>query len=118
MSQACGYRILYTDGRELLGQVQLPADADKRHAIVRQLAQSVVGEGNNAEHVNVFVDGEYRDMFVDEIGHAKDLPLNEAATVIYRNNVLVHEPGKYRPEELPYIVGDAILFGRKVWGRD
>ena len=39
---------------------------------------------------------------------------NEAATAIYRNNVLSQVPGK-EPETLPCIVGPAVLFSRRVW---
>jgi hypothetical protein len=73
------------------------------------------------ERVRVFwgVRGEppcYLDMFVDESGRRKKLPRNEAATRIYRNNVLVHEPERYEyPELLPAIYGPAVLFYDRVW---
>ena len=57
---------------------------------------------------------EYLDMFVDETGHAKDLPRNEAATAIYRANWLRQHPGT-DPESLPFIAGPAVLFDRRVW---
>lgn len=69
------------------------------------------------EHVRVLdpaVD-DYRDMFVDEMGHmrAEPKPRNDAATRLYRNNWLVHEGGA--PEDLPWIAGNAIVFDRIVW---
>lgn len=67
-----------------------------------------------AEHVRVLHNGEYLDLFVDEDGLHKDLPRNELATTIYRNNVMTHEPDT-DPESLPFIAGDAVLFDRKVW---
>ena len=60
-------------------------------------------------------DGERRDMFVEELGHVRKTgakPLNEAATKIYRNNMVSQGA---RPEDLPTIVGDAVLFHRIVW---
>lgn len=72
--------------------------------------------GGRMEHVTVFHNGEYVDMFVDDDGKEKNLPRNEKATRIYRNNVLTHEPGKYPdPEVLPYVYGPAVLFLEKVW---
>ena len=49
------------------------------------------------EHVSVLADFagglKFRrsDMFVDEMGHQKGLPRNEAATAIYRRNALLHQ---------------------------
>jgi hypothetical protein len=79
--------------------------------------------GAPMEHVRVFGDFNgganyrYLDMFVNELGHLSEppLPRNEAATLIYRRNVLYHEPGKYDPEELPWIAGPAVLFEKIVW---
>lgn len=68
------------------------------------------------ERANVFWDGKYTDMFVDDCGKLKGLPRNEKATTIYRNNCLVHDPVSYPdPEKMPCIYGTAILFSRKVW---
>ena len=75
------------------------------------------------EHVFVYMGEEpglgrsaYRDMFVDERGQLDGFPRNEAATAIYRRNVLMHEPAKHPdPEALPDIVGLAVLFERQVW---
>lgn len=66
------------------------------------------------EHVSVLHHGRRADMFVDENGHAKGLPRNEAGTAIYRANALSHEPGT-APESLPFIVGRVVLFSRRVW---
>jgi hypothetical protein len=79
-------------------------------------------DGGDPEHVRVFTyfaEGEpdrYLDMFVDELGGPKGLPRNDRATVIYRNNVLVHAPAEYPdPEAMPMIYGTAVLFARRVW---
>lgn len=72
------------------------------------------------EHVSVLADFEgataFRraDMFVDEDGHAKGLPLNGNATEIYRRNALIHQ-GVKDPETLSWIAGTAVLFDRIVW---
>lgn len=61
------------------------------------------------EHVTVLYNGQRRDMFVDENGHGKDLPYNDEATKIYRNNWLTQHPD-VDPDSMPYIVGTAVLF--------
>jgi hypothetical protein len=125
---ATEYRILYYDGRVVSREIELPpADAQRalkpsdnqreRWALVRGIAQDVIGLGNEIEHVNVWHTGKYLDMFVDETGVLKALPRNEQATTIYRANVLAHEPETVGDiEELPFIAGDAVLFMEKVWG--
>lgn len=58
----------------------------------------------------------YRDLFVNEMGHVRQLQRNELATAIYRNNVLVHDPARNPiPEALPWIAGPAVLFRERVW---
>jgi hypothetical protein len=42
------------------------------------------------------------------------LPRNEAATLIYRRNAMLHQ-GVKDPEEVSFIVGPAVLFDRIVW---
>ncbi len=72
------------------------------------------------EHVTVLADFNgglaFRrsDMFVDELGHPKNLPRNEAATIIYRRNALLNQ-GARDPEALDWIAGPAVLFERIVW---
>jgi len=66
------------------------------------------------ERVNVLHAGHYTDMFVDEDGIMKKLPVNEAATAIYRANWL-HQHPKTDPSTLPAIYGPAVLFQRRVW---
>lgn len=68
--------------------------------------------GMNLERVRVFWEGEYTDMFVGQ--DSCDGIRNVKATEIYRNNILVHEPGTY-PESLPPVCGPAVLFSRRVW---
>src|SRR5258708_1352178 len=55
--------------------------------------------GADPEHVNVFWENKYTDMFVDDVGKLKELPRNEQATAIYRNNWMVHRQG-VEPESM------------------
>ena len=56
----------------------------------------------------------YTDMFVDEDGFTKNLPRNEKATAIYRNNWLTQYPNT-DPEMMAFIVGPAVVFSDRVW---
>ena len=114
------YIVLRVNGRNELRHCELP-DLMAPNFLHRldDLVRGFVGQP--VEHVNVFSDFNdndeyaYRDMFVHEDGHLVGLSCNDVATAIYRANVLMHEPGKYRPESLPVIVGTAVLFRDKVW---
>lgn len=53
------------------------------------------------------------DMFVDEDGHARGLPFNPTASAIYRAFAI--RAGRARAEDLPPIVGPAVLFDCRVW---
>lgn len=66
------------------------------------------------EHVNVWHQGRYADMLVDETGSLKGLPVNEKASEIYHANVKAHFPDEFR-SDMPMIYGDALLFEQKVW---
>lgn len=64
------------------------------------------------EKVNVFYEGEYEQMFVDETGALKpDRQINQAATNIYHNNCRVHDPAIL--DESIKIYGVAILLTGK-----
>jgi len=86
-----------------------PSLADLKKAILPQLDGA-----EYFEHVTVLFEGGPADMFVDEIGHRKQLPRNELATAIYRAAWLDEHPTDH-PESLPWIAGPAVLFGRRVW---
>ncbi|MDB5596220.1 MAG: hypothetical protein JWM36_3181 [Hyphomicrobiales bacterium] len=73
-----------------------------------------LGEDVHLEHVSVLIDGRPTDMFVDEDGMSKGLPVNVAATKIYRANSLLRNPD-LDAEKLPKIVGPAVVFSRRVW---
>jgi hypothetical protein len=113
MSVHTTYHILATDGERTTRTVEWPRDPG--YDRIKALIEPILGAGNWLEHVAVLHEGQRRDMFVDENGHSKRLPRNEVATEIYRSNWLTQHPG-VDPEELPHIVGPAVLFpDRLVW---
>ncbi len=110
------YVIFYPDGSSTEGSCDLEEQPgyDAINAVVRPLIRTLLTKSDHMEHVTVLHEGERRDMFVDDEGQRKDLDRNEAATSIYRNNWMTHYP-KTDPETIPYIYGDAVLFGRRIW---
>jgi hypothetical protein len=86
---------------------------------INGLMQLLIG-CEHCEHVSVLADFngglafKRADMFVDEMGHDRGLPRNEAATIIYRRNALLYQNVKIA-ETLPWIAGPAVLFERIVW---
>jgi hypothetical protein len=76
----------------------------------------LLGAGAMIEHVSILVDGERRDMFVDEGGLSKGLPRNDAATAIYQAAVSNREHPELSMSDAAWLVGVAILFPeRRVW---
>lgn len=69
-------------------------------------------DGAWLEHVSVLYRGQRTDMFVDEEGLLKNLPLNPLATKIY--HTIGHAKGMDMAGASP-IVGTAIVFHRRVW---
>lgn len=110
--QTTEYTIIRANGDEEVHSVQLPAEPD--YFQLKAIIQPIIGERNNFERVNVLHNDQYTDMFVDEIGPLKGLPLNATATAIYRANWIKQHP-KVDPDSLPPIVGTAVLFARRVW---
>jgi hypothetical protein len=107
------YHILYPDGAIETNQVEWPALPDRSE--VETLIGPLLG-GDPAEHVTVLYEGEPRDMFVSELGHEPvnaPLPVNPAATKIFRANVLADYPDT-DPDRLPAIAGPAVLFANRV----
>lgn len=104
--------------------VELPGDGQTWHkdsyAALKAIIEPITGEP--LEHVTVWADfsggNDFKraDMFVNEMGHLQTppMPRNEAATEIYRRNALLNH-GEAVPEQLPSIVGPAILFEHIVW---
>jgi hypothetical protein len=107
-----GFTVYNADGSSSKGAILWPAEPGLTHH--RSLILPLLGPDCNLEHVTVLHEGKRADMFVDEHGVRKQLPRNEAATAIYRNNWLTHHP-KDAPESLPAIYGTAVLFDRIVW---
>jgi hypothetical protein len=105
------YTVYYADGSIQRGEIDWPESPTLDQ--IRTAIEPIVGEP--MEHVRVLdpASDEYRDMFVDESGHGRLKPRNEAATAIYRNNWLTQEGGE--EDDLPWIAGTAIVFDRIVW---
>lgn len=122
---AVEYLILFANGHEVPGLLDLPEPDEtwvpgggpnnkKRWQKVRALVLTVIGEDNDPEHVNVWHEGKYLDMYVDETGVNDGLPFNAKATKIYRANWMAHEPDPGPEDALPPICGNAVLFMEKV----
>ena len=105
------YTILYCDGTSQTCDADLPEQPG--YELLRKLVEPAL-EDAHMERVNVFHNGKYTDMFVDDSGALNGLPPNPAATAVYRNNVLTHQP-ESNADDLPEIYGTAVLFDRKVW---
>ena len=103
--------ILRASGARLTATIDLPEDPNL--AELRADLRPFLGDAD-PEHVAVLNENRRADMFVDEDGHGKRLPRNEAATTIYRASWMERHP-KDDPESLPWIAGDAVIFGRTVW---
>lgn len=110
--QTTDFLIIRANGDEETRTVELPAEPD--YFQLKALISPIIGERNDFERVAVLHNGKATDMFVDEMGALKGLPRNERATAIYRNNYLAQHPGT-NPEVLPWIVGPAVVFSRRVW---
>lgn len=92
---------------------------DPGYGRIKALVEPLIG-GEPLEQVAVLHAGQRRDMFVSETGNVHlttrdPLPINDAATAIYRHNRLTQHPGT-DPDTLPTIAGTAVLFtNRRVW---
>lgn len=106
------YTIFRTDGTEEQGSIDWPVEPG--YDRINKLVAPIIGVGNAEwEHVSVLHNDAHHDMFVDETGQLKDLPLNEKATAIYRNFAVTKR--NIPADGLPTIVGTAIFFHRRVW---
>jgi hypothetical protein len=120
-----GYRIIYPDARPP-EEREVEADFSGRKGlkVFHELLRPILGPDADFEHVRVFWawnggEPRYLDMFVDEDGIGKRLPVNRLATSIYHLNVIVHDPHGLGSEEsiaaAPRIHGVAVLFQKPVW---
>ncbi len=106
------YTIFLTNGTQEQGSIDWPEDP--RFDRISKLVAPIIGvEKTGFEHVSVLHNDRHHDMFVDETGQMKNLPLNEAATAIYRNYSIKKRGAD--AEDLPTIVGTAVLFHRRIW---
>jgi hypothetical protein len=82
------------------------------HAALDALLRPLL-DGDDYEHVTVLWRGRRADMFVGE-NSTDNLPVNKAATSIYRAATLARSPG-INAECLPRIHGTAVLFEEIIW---
>jgi hypothetical protein len=108
-----GYTTLRTSGERETHSVDLPQDPGLSQ--LEALVLPIIGKKNWMERVGLTHEGKPVDMFVDENGHLKDLPLNLTATLIYHAHIAGPNYPFTNPDALPYIAGDAVLFHRRVW---
>jgi len=100
------------------GEVDWPTEPS--YALIKALVEPLLGAGEPLDHVSVLHNDRRCDMFVSELGHVEltsraPLPINDAATAIYRHNWLTQHP-ETDPEDLPEIAGTSVLFpDRLVW---
>ncbi|MEY5098687.1 MAG: hypothetical protein RJA36_1406 [Pseudomonadota bacterium] len=92
--------------------VQWPLEPD--YDTIRRLVEPVLAAAL-LERVRVWHTKQYLDMFVDDQGQLKRLPINDIATMIYRANALQHQQPTPVAAALPRIYGPAVLFHRPVW---
>ena len=80
---------------------------------IRDIVEPLL-DGHYMEHVSVLWGKDKRDMFVDEMGSLKHLPINNPATDIYRAYWLSQHPNA-KPNDLVAIYGVAVIFHRIIW---
>jgi hypothetical protein len=113
--------IIPVDSKPYTAVWDLPGPENTRKLLDALQAHIEPIVGGNMEHVNVFwrfgPEGEnrYLDMFVNDVGKVEGLPVNIIATVVYHNNLRVHQPELHEHYGDDYIAGPAVLFERKVW---
>lgn len=112
-------KLIAVDGTETIEELEL--EEKPEYAVLKRIIEPHIGDW--FERVAVwdnFGEGKMRglDMFVDENGHLKALQRNDKATRIYRaanqHGVTGQAPAQ-DAETIPFIVGPAVLFNRRVW---
>lgn len=113
-----------------IGELECPDDgSDSFSEITNYYALNALWKANfpgDMEHVTVWHEGQYTDMFVDDSGAIKNLSINNQATQIYWANAFANDPIMAdmtedrkliyaQDTQWPRIHGPAILFHSKVW---
>lgn len=109
------YQFIKYDGTVTTHSDELRGEPGTWYAQLHVIFERHFGPDIEMEHVTVWHEEHYTDMFVDETGVLKGLPVNLVATKIYQANVMAHETNPPDPRDMPMIHGDAILFNRRVW---
>lgn len=109
------YKLVRSDGSTTSYSEELRGEPGTWYQQLHEIFERHFGADIEWEHVNVWHNDEYHDMFVDETGMLKGLPVNVKATAIYRANVMAHEATPPHPDDMPAIHGDALFFDQRVW---
>lgn len=111
------YEIIGVDSIAKTGKIEWPKAPD--FVMIRDFVEPLIQTKGQPqayiEHVRVWHAGEYCSMFVDDMGQLKNLPINEAATLIYNANLKQHDPELAASLGESPIHGPAVLFHRNVW---
>ena len=108
------YSLIRAEGETESFTADFNGEPESWHGQLRDVFAQHFGDDIVYEHVNVWHQGSYTDMFVDETGALKGLPVNAEASEIYHANVKAHFPEE-ATGEMALIYGDALLFRQKVW---
>lgn len=111
------YELIGVDSISRTNEIDWPREPSftQIKSIVEPLIQSEGSSQAYMEHVRVWFNGAYCSMFVDDSGQLKNLPVNEAATLIYEANLREHDPALLASLPPTKIHGPAVLFHRNVW---
>jgi hypothetical protein len=104
------YYVILTTGNQLKEFVDWPTVPTRK--MIKDLVEPLIQ--GRLERIAVWHHGGMRDMFIDADCVVRAKPRNEVATEIYRCYHLTRYP-KTKAESLAYVMGDAVLFGRRVW---
>lgn len=106
---------IYIPGQSMPNVVQVDLKDGPGLDALRKVIMPHLKGAEWMEHVAVEYNSKRRDMFVDETGALKGLPINEAATKIYQTYWLRTHPGTI-PNSISQIYGVAVLFpDNEVW---
>src|SRR5262245_53913474 len=109
------YKLIPVEG-DIEDKVMLTSTAEPTYEDLAVIGESIGIERGYFQHVTVWDEGRYKDMFVHEEGRRMGHKFNERASKIYWANSIAHQ-GKTEEEcrkSNYYIVGTAILFEKGV----
>lgn len=114
------YRVINTDPSIVHADYEIDWPPKPGIDLINKLVKPLLND-SWIEHVSVLYDFhnvgklEPSDMFVDEIGALKSLPINREATLIYHTFTNDRRKPKSPLTNLAFIYGTAIIFERRIW---